>query len=32
MVLCHSINAGSVVGKPKGGWDSQTLHNAKEFV
>ena len=32
MVLCHSMNAGSVVGIPLGGGNTQTLPFAKEFV
>ena len=31
MVLCHSVNAGSVMGIPCGG-DTQTLPYAKECV
>ena len=32
MVLCHSVNAGSVVGIPWGVGYTQTLPYAKEFV
>ena len=32
IVLCHSMNAGSVVGIPWGGGDTQTLPYVKEFV
>ena len=32
MVLCHSLNAGSVVGIPWGDGDTQTLPCAKEIV
>ena len=32
VVFCHSMNAGSVVGIPWGGGDTQTLPYAKEFV
>ena len=31
MVLCHSINAASVVGLPSSGGDTQTLPHAEEF-
>ena len=31
MEPCHSMNAGSVVGIPSGGADTQTLPYAKEF-
>ena len=32
MILCHSMNADSMVGIPCGGRDTQTLPCAKEFV
>ena len=32
MVLCHSMNAGSVLGIPLGDGDTQTLPYAKEFI
>ena len=32
MVLCHSMNAGSVVGIHSGDVDTQTIPYAKEFV
>ena len=32
MVFYHSMNAGSAVGIPRGGGDTQTLLYAKEFA